>query len=156
MALTLCLVVILTTLTLTLTSHLNRFIVHAELEKLTILFLHAQQKAIMLNKDFTIACDIHSHCYTFESTCYTLCRGIQFGYLEGAMGPPSNPQKNITKPITYTNNTIVFFKDGTVSSGTLYIIDNHRQALYALTTQVGTLPFIRKYRYEKNCWILLS
>lgn len=60
-----------------------------------------------------------------------------------------------TKPITFVEKRVLFFPDGNIQAGSLYITDTAHRWYYALTCAVGHTCYIRRYRYHNNHWVLL-
>lgn len=106
-----------------------------------------QQKAVTQKKDLSIVCNPQTNEIFLDDRIYTLNKSIQFGVLPNTKGPPANPKAIISKPITFTNNTINCFKNGTISAGTIYMVDRKNQCMYALSNAVGSYPYLRLYRY---------
>ena len=93
--------------------------------------------------------------YTARGSTITLPEGLTFGFLPQVLGPPSAPSHLITQPITFKNSTIACFPDGTIASGTVYMLDNRTNSMYAITSGVAAVPFLRKYRFDNN-WHLIE
>ena len=95
--------------------------------------------------------------FYYESTnaiMHTLNNTILFGFIEGIKGPPSAPRKLIIKPITFHNNAIEFYPQGTISSGTLYMTDKNKHHMQAITCGVSHVSCIRRYIVTGNKWLL--
>jgi len=73
---------------------------------------------------------------------------VFFGFMPGAKGPPASANKLILKSITFTNNRIIFYPTGIISAGTVYLIDQAKQVMYALSNGVSQISFLRTYRYN--------
>lgn len=56
---------------------------------------------------------------------------------------------------TFVQNRIIFFPDGKIQPGSLYLTDTQERYLYALTIPVGQVSYIRRYRYDHHRWVLL-
>ena len=52
----------------------------------------------------------------------------------------------------------MFFKDGTVSAGIIYLIDKNKTAMYALSCGISSISYLRRYKYIdiSNKWLLLN
>jgi len=116
----------------------------------TLSFLH--QKAIASNTVQELLFTSTANTYHDRAT-HHLALPVNFGFLPGTLGPPSSPSRIIKKAITFRNSRIRFLPTGTMTPGTVYIIDQKRQSMYALTTPVSAVSFIRMYRYDGGKWI---
>ncbi len=151
------LVGILMMLTVANVSFLGQAYVPVELEKLQALCRYAQQKALMTNAAQTITLGAMGgvHDYAFGAVREHLPRSIIFGTPAGIKGPPATPMRVIESPITFKNSQIIFYPDGVISAGTVYLTTTNKTVLYALTSGVGAVSFLRTYRYDKE-WQLLT
>lgn len=123
----------------------NSFLVSVELERLYFYLLYMQNKAKIEKKDQSIVLkDVK------------LTDGVLFGFLRNSKGPPSDPKYLINKPITFKDNKIMFYKDGTISSGIIYLIDKNYNVMYALTSGVSDISYLRRYKYNLNNWSLIN
>ncbi|MDZ4149882.1 MAG: GspH/FimT family protein [Methylicorpusculum sp.] len=145
------------TLSVAQVSFFGRAYVRTELEKLQALCGYAQQKALMTNMAQTIVLDATGtiHRYTFGAVGEQLPQSIRFGAPAEVKGPPATPTRFIDSPITFKNAQITFYPDGIISAGTVYLTDIDKKICYALTCGVGSVSFLRAYRYDKG-WQLLS
>jgi hypothetical protein len=132
---------------------LHKHVVRSEIEKLRTLFHYLQHKALASNRDHTVWFDETGYWYEGTKTTFPSC--IQLGAVPGVYGPPSHPTHEITQPHTFKENSIIFYSDGKIKPGSVYIRDTRRTSLYALTIPVGEVSYIRTYLYEKK-WELLS
>jgi hypothetical protein len=160
----LALLVVIVTISISNTTLLRKHMVHAQVEKLELLFRYFQQKACATQTEQKLIFDERtSTYYAVDSFKETLPAGIQFGFLNNVYGPPSSPKTLIHKGITFNNNTVMFSPDGSISSGTLYLIDAEKNILYALTAPISHISFLRIYRYDERYdghyngkWVCLS
>lgn len=132
---------------------LHRYLVRTELEKMYALFFFLQQRAIATNQQQELCINIETHSFTYADRSDSLASGVIFGYLPHTSGPPSKPNQLITAPITFANNCVIFYPDGTVQAGTIYFTDERATMMYAVTTPVATVSYLRKYRYEDDGWV---
>ncbi len=149
---TLALVTITLGLSIPYFSFLQRSIVRSEIEKMHSMFIYMQHMAIATQQDQKIEFDTDRQVYYCNKQQVSLPHGVTFGVIPGVLGPPSSPQELITKPITFLNNTIIFRAQGTMQAGTVYLIDRNKKYLYALTTPVSHISYIRRYKYDRE-WI---
>lgn len=148
-------VVILTSFTVASVSFYKRYIVCAQAQKIKTLFLLLQQKALVMREEIRLVCDVTNRTLSTSTHKEELAQGVFFGYLQSVMGPPSKPNQLLHNPITFANNTAIFYPDGTISSGTIYLIDAQKSCMYAITCPSGQVGFIRIYRYDHG-WNILT
>ena len=148
------LVALLMTLSIGSFRFFNRWLVRLQLNHLYMLCLCTRCQAMALRRTLHIQCNSSTNTYASVHQQYHLRKAI-FNYLPGTMGPPSNPVYPITQPITFAQDTITFYPDGTMNAGTIYITDQDQTSMYALTIGVTEFPFIRTYLYA-NQWQLLT
>jgi prepilin-type N-terminal cleavage/methylation domain-containing protein len=130
---------------------LNRAVIISEINLLHAACSYLQQTAMATNQAQELIVDVAANSYSMNGQIHKLPAQIKFGIIE-AKGPPSSPHTILHEPITFANNTITFSSDGIISSGTLYLTDSH--VLYALSSAVGHVSFLRKYRYDGK-WHLM-
>ncbi len=135
---------------------LHRLIIRSEIEKLYTICRYLQQCAMIQNKPCTLTFDQEHKKYTYEGHEQILPQQIDFGFLSDAKGPPSSPSSPIGKPITFVNNMITFWPEGIISAGTIYIVDSSCQYMFALTSPISQVSYLRKYQYGDGKWILLE
>lgn len=136
-------------------SFLQKTLVRSEIEKMHALFVYMQHLAIATQKDQTIEFDVANNVYFCNKQMIALAQGISFGTISGVYGPPSSPHTLINKPITFAHNKITFYAQGTMQAGTIYLTDRSKNYLYALTTPVSHISYVRRYKYERE-WVQLS
>ena len=130
----------------------KRLFVRAEIEKLYALSLYVQRRAQIENVEHALFFDDSNQSYRAVGQSEKLADGVIFGFYAGVQGPPSQPTALIKKPITFVDKKIIFYPDGTISSGTVYITDEARSCLYALTSGIAQVAHLRRYRYESEKW----
>ncbi len=126
----------------------------AELERLYTFCSYIQARAIATNKELTIVLDDSNHQIRFDASNLTLPSTVRFGTPPNTYGPPSQPTKLINRAITFVEQKIVFYPDGTISAGAFYLTNQDQSCLYALTVPIGYNSCLRKYRYDTS-WIQL-
>ncbi len=151
----LALLVLIITLSLSHSNLLRKQLMHAEVEKLAVLFRYFQQRACVMQTEQKLTFDERTSSYFSDNYKQTLPFGIQFGSVPNCYGPPSHPQTRINKGITFKNNTVVFSPDGSISAGTLYLVDAEKKLTYAITSPISHISFLRIYRYD-SVWKCLS
>ncbi len=107
-----------------------------------------QQRAMARNKTQAMLLDELGNRYFCNDQWYDLPTDIRFGFLPEAKGPPSNPSATIRSAITFVDKRVVCFPDGTIQAGTVYLVDDKKSCMYALTSGVSAVSFLRKYRYD--------
>lgn len=142
-------------LTFTNISFLEQSMVHHELNALYCTAHYLQRRAQMTNHEQELKFDRFKRSYSFNGHTHVLPKGIEFGSLAQAKGPPSSPIKGIDNPITFKGEKIIFYPQGIMQSGTVYLLHKDRQCMYALSCAVAQVSFLRKYRYDKR-WILME
>lgn len=155
----LCIAIALFLLILTLTLPSIWFLKRQELvsqvDKIYSVFCYLQKSAIASNKDLVLEFDHKANSYSFENSSIQLSKHIKFAFKNGVKGPPSSPIKLLDKPITFINNKVVFYADGKMQPGTVYLTDSKQHYLYGITIPISQVSLIRKYKYIDK-WILLN
>lgn len=122
----------------------DRLLVHQELDRLYMLFVMLSRKAVVNNQLIEWALNEQD-----------LAQGVQFAITPALEGPPSTPHA-LSEPITYKEKKVLFSPDGKIQAGSIYLTDRYKRWQYALTTGVGHVSYIRRYRYDHPKWVLLS
>jgi prepilin-type N-terminal cleavage/methylation domain-containing protein len=151
-----CLVCLIATLGMMQLSFLDDVIVHAEIDKLAAACMYLRQKAIATNTDQSLVCDIQNNEYLLDKVHEKLSKRIVFGFLPNVIGSPGSPSRTITKAVTFPASTIHFYSTGIISSGAVYVTDNNKKIMYALTNAVSQFSYLRLYRYRDKKWKLLG
>ena len=136
------------------TYYLHKAVVHTELDLLYNTCCYLQHMAMATNQKQELLFNLAGQCYTYNSEKHALPGVVQFGILPQVNGPPSSPSHALTLPITFSNEKIVFYPDGIISSGIIYMIDSNHHDIYALSSGVANVSFLRKYRYDGK-WHLM-
>lgn len=154
------LMIIMTMLAIQSFSWYNRLLLHAEINKLYTLFVAAARRAALDNQTYTIDFDTPSQKYITHTqqgnATHKLSEGIIFGLLPGIQGPPAQPKAAVRYPVTFEKQHTILHADGRIQAGTVYITDAKKQWQYALSIPVGTISYIRRYRYHNKKWELLA
>lgn len=135
-------------------SFIDRLMVKTEVEKLFLVCRALQQEAISCNEQKTLVFDEINQTYCYGSTVEKLNRGVCFGVLPAVKGPPASPTHELTKAVTFIGNRIVFSPDGIIQPGSVYLISKDKQSLYALSSPVSQVSFVRMYYYDRS-WCCL-
>jgi type II secretory pathway pseudopilin PulG len=128
----------------------SRGFVRSSLDQLYATCLMAQKRAMMTGLKQEIVFEIDRGSYRSGAERTTLPKGVEFGCLAAVQGPPATPQALVTKASTFAHHTITCTPEGSLSSGTVYLIDSKKTVLYALSSGVVSVSFLRKYRYAKG------
>jgi hypothetical protein len=107
-----------------------------------------QQCAMARNKEQVMLLDETGNRYQCDGVWYDLPSTIRFGFLPESKGPPSTPTTPIRSAITFPGKKVSCFPDGTIQAGTVYLVDDKKSSMYALTSGVSAVSFLRKYRYD--------
>ena len=143
------------TLTLVNVYFLNRGIVRSEVDKLYSACMYLQQRALTSNTQQELVFNQEQNSYSYAGRAEKVRAPVTFGVIPHVKGPPSSPSKIVKFPITFKKGKILFYPDGIISSGTVYLSDSKKQFLYALSSGVGSVSHLRMYRYSGK-WELLT
>jgi prepilin-type N-terminal cleavage/methylation domain-containing protein len=150
--LTLCALIV--TLTVVNVSFLHRGTVRNEVEKLYAACMYLQQRALSGNQECLLELDEQRQEYRFDGKVERLDLAVRFGAPSTVKGPPSEPRAIIKSAITFPGKHIIFYPDGVISSGTVYLTDTEKSTVYALSSAVAQISHLRKYGYTDS-WKLL-
>jgi len=128
----------------------NRMLVRVEVEKLYMICQHMQRCAQVSNQTQEIVFDREDNAYWHNGVKEQLAASVTFGYVPGTHGPPSWPHTLIKRPITFGNQQITFHPDGIIKPGTVYLTDRAHTYMYALSSPIAHVSYLRKYRYDKT------
>lgn len=152
-------IALLTTLVLLVGSSstwLNQLMVRAEVDNLYTTCRYLQRYAMMTGKQQELIFDSPHNAFMYHDHTYQLPKQVMFGVFGQVKGPTSTPTSSISHAITFVNNRIIFYPDGIIQSGTVYIIDTAQQYLFAITSPVSSVSYLRKYQYVHNTWQLIE
>lgn len=142
----LALIALLMGLTMSIGSWFARFLVQREIHKFQTLCYYVQAHAVATGHEEMIRLDRHKQGYWYHETFHALPPGIAYAIMPRIAYGPGQRAYHRHNPISYVNDTIHFYPDGTIQAGTLYMSDRTTQ--YALTTNVGAISYIRIYYYD--------
>lgn len=134
---------------------LARVTARSELHSLRATCHYLQRCARVHDEPCNLRIDTQAGTYRFLHREHTLGKGFELGFLPGVKGPPSSPTSLITSAVTYPNNTITFHPDGSMSAGTIYFVDRNKTMMFALTSPVAHVSYLRLYEYD-GAWRRLS
>lgn len=133
----------------------RRMAVRADVFKIAAILRYEWIRACACQKQITVSIDLKKNCLRDEQHTYSLSSDVVFGVLASAHGPPSRPVHALTTPSSFPDNKIIFFPDGTVTAGALYIRDCSRSTLYAITIPLPNIFYVRVYAYHARKWTLV-
>jgi hypothetical protein len=149
------LLILIATCTFIYQQNVDQFMIQTYLNTLYMTCMTLSQKAQLSKQNITLTFNLDKNSYSYQNHSETLPSFLIFGYPPGSKGPPSSPQSLITHPITFTHNQIIFYKDGTIQSGTIYITNAQRTLLFALSSPIAQISYLRRYHYVSDKWIIL-
>lgn len=127
---------------------LQKTAIVAEMNLLCTACNYLQQQAIATNSMQELTFDCQNNKYTFNGHEHTLAQNVCFGVPAHVYGPPSAPHKQLHEPITFAQNSIMFYPEGTMSAGMVCFTDAHHKVLYAISSAVAHVSFLRRYYYD--------
>jgi prepilin-type N-terminal cleavage/methylation domain-containing protein len=133
---------------------LSRMMVVSDLHYLHLMAERARSMAIASGKEQKIIIDEHTRTCTFDKQVHKLANQVCFGVMPGIKGPPSKPINPLEKPISFDHNQIIFYPDGIISSGTIYLTEMKKNYQYALSCGVSEISCLRMYVYKGGKWLL--
>lgn len=134
---------------------LEKSIVWAEVQLLCAACNSLAQQAIATNTIQELSIDIVNNTYSCNGHEHTLAKGVCFDVALNAYGPPSAPHKLLDRPITFSENKIVFYPEGMMSAGMVCFTNSSHSLLYAISSAVAHVSFLRRYSYDK-AWHLIT
>lgn len=114
-----------------------------------------QQQAIATNTIQELTIDVVNHTYSCNGHEHALAKGVYFDVALNAYGPPSAPHKLLDRPITFSENKILFYPEGMMSAGMACFTNSSHSLLYAISSAVAHVSFLRRYSYDRS-WRLIS
>jgi len=163
MLIVLAIIAVLTCMTVPQFFSLRKQALSNDIDQLFMICAYLQQKAISRHTFLSLVFDEKNKSYTYpginnKQTVVTLSNNIQYGFIPASKGPPGDPTKLITSPITFdtknATHSITFFNDGKISPGTVYIVDSKRKLMGAMTCGLAHMSYMRKYFYTQKKWIM--
>lgn len=148
----LAIIIIMTTLAITFFVNQKEPYLIAEAYTLRTRLWQLQQEARVENKQKSLIFNESNSSYSFGNENHKLSKYVKFGTLRNILGPPSSPKKLLRKAITFKSKKITITPQGILQSGTVYLIDDAGQLLYAVTVPISGISYIRIYRYRNKQW----
>ncbi len=122
-------------------------LVRLELNRLYAALVYVRRKAILEGRIQRVSFTQRSFTLNEE---LPLAHPVLFEIPPRIKGPPGNPTNLLKKAITFKNQFLEAYPDGTLSSGALYLTDDIGSCLFALTTDASAVTGIRRYRYRAS------
>ena len=144
---TVSLVAIIVTIGAINLSFMNKSLVRSEMDSLYSLCTYLQRKAMATNTKQVIQFDVINNSYAYDNVSRKLPRQIRFGFLPGVKGPPASARLLIQSPVSFKGKKIIFHPDGIIQPGTIYLVDDTKQSMYALSCSVAQVSYLRIYQY---------
>lgn len=146
----LALIGLLVTLGIMVFPSYDRLFAHAELDRLYMGFLACAHKAMATGVAQTIEFDPTNNTIALDGAVQKLTQRVCFGSLAESWGPPASPTTRIEDPVTFKYHQATCYPDGTIQAGSIYLTDSDKQHMFALTSAVGQIAYVRRYRYKAN------
>lgn len=134
--------------------YLEKTVVLSELNLFCAACTAVQQQAIATNAIQELSIDVAHNCYSCNGHVHSLASNVCFDVALNAFGPPSAPHHLLEKPITFKENKILFYPEGMMSAGMVCFTNAGRSVLYAASSAVAHVSFLRRHSYE-NGWRLI-
>ena len=125
----------------------GQILTHAEVEKVRTVCHYLRGRAVAQGVEQSLTFDPLSHSYHYDGMERPLPKQIRFGLVDGVMGPPTHPTSPIKHAVTFADNRLICYPDGSMSSGAVYFVDRDRHHQYAITTGVGRSMRVHVYHY---------
>ena len=156
LTITLALVMLAISISLPVVLNTHHLYVATQARTLQVTCWALQQQAFAQNKQITLKFNQTNNSYNCYPAQHTkLAPRVKFGVIPGVLGPPASPQKQLTHAITFLDEIIVFYPDGRISPGSVYLVDDARRILYAVTVSVASISSVRLYRNIGGRWQLV-
>ncbi|MGB8467445.1 MAG: GspH/FimT family protein [Candidatus Babeliales bacterium] len=151
--LTVAAIALIATLVVTSSTHLASFLVRTDIQLLHACFQFARQQAMLYQKPVALTFDPPRHSYHCLDTTTALSRTTAIAVPSGVYGPPADPKTLIQSPITFADNRILCYPNGTVSAGAVYLMNRLTRCVYAVTIPIAHEPVMHWYRYSNYQWV---
>lgn len=130
---------------------LRSIVIKADLELLEYACWFQQQKALATGEQQMIHFDENQNRYHVDTTVEDLSSGVTFGIGKKLLGSPGNPVRFVQKPVTFVANRMIFYPNGSMSAGSVYLKTDQDQN-YAFTSAVSPVASLRMYRCDTKGW----
>lgn len=142
-------------------SFVQQYKLHRELDSFEALFEYLRNRAIATGIPHRLIFFLDQKGYQYGAlgniqSTGKLCSNVDYGFVLGALGPPSNPTDPLVSASTFAGNKgqsfVDFFPNGKISSGALYLKVRDGDNGVALTCAISQVSYIRKYVYINHQW----
>lgn len=123
-------------------SFFNNALEKAEVERFYITALHLGHCAQTTHTIQELVINPENGSYSTKKTTVFLKSGLQFGK------PSITLSQNINGKTSFAHNKIVFYPSGIISAGTVYFTRTDSSRMYAISSAVSSISFLRKYQYD--------
>ncbi len=137
------------------TRYLHKLVVRNELALLQSTCSYLQARAMANNEIQELLFDEQQQGYSHGESFHQLPSWVRMGILPAVKGPPSSPTAYLKNAITFADKKITFHPDGIIGSGTVYLTTGEGTDLYALTSGISHVSFLRMYHYD-GAWKLVT
>lgn len=127
----------------------DRVLVRSQLQELAAVMETVQHRALMSGTQQDLVFEEHG--YRADGVYYALPPQIKFGSVPGALGPPAQPHRPVTSPVTFIRRTMSCAPEGVLRAGTVYLTDHHQRYSYALSVPVGGY-YRTLYEWDGTQW----
>ncbi len=147
LTITITVIVIVYAIAIPTLSYVNKTMLNLELKNIYILFTYLKQKSITKNQIHKLVFNVKKNFYTYQINDRKVLRklpyNLKIGILEKSFGPPSKKTGPLNKPVTFINNKVIFYPDGKISPGSLYLKSGNN--MVAITCPISKIAYIRQY-----------
>ncbi|MGA9530483.1 MAG: hypothetical protein WBQ73_01185 [Candidatus Babeliales bacterium] len=124
-------------------------IIKTELNHLFTACFYLQKTALVTNKPQIIHFNTALNNYTIEGRVHTLPHWFSLTLPDKPLyGPPSSPYSLVKNSVTFKDNSIIFYPNGIIQSGTVYLTNNNNGKVYAFSNGISQFSFLRMYQYD--------
>lgn len=116
--------------------------------KLDLVCRYLQLTALLGKNTKVLKFDIKAGTYSYDAITERLPDSVQFNFIDQAKGPPSKPTQPLESATTFKHNEIIFYPDGIISPGAVYLTSKDKQVMYALSSPVAAASSLRLYLYD--------
>jgi hypothetical protein len=113
----------------------------ADIEQFYLTALHLQHCALKTHTNHQLVIYPNTNSYSTADKTIHFKSSLQFG------APSVALSKKHPIGTTFKHNTIVFYPSGIISTGTTYLISATSSRMYAISSAVSSVSFLRKYQY---------
>ena len=134
-------------------------LVRQEVERLFATCAMLRAQAHMDAAMHRILCDESRSGYFVDGVWHAFAGSVRYGARGSGlsiMGPPSAPTHVLESFVSFPQKQIMFYPDGSINSGVVYMGSARVNALYAISSSVSDTFFLRLYTYASGSWRLID